>query len=134
MTVFVWGKYLVAISLLYFWTVSIPKIAILVLYHRLFPDRRLRRTVVILIGVLIALTLATGITAFSACRPFAANWNPKIPGSFCIDKEGLFRWASFPNILTDVIILLLPMRTIWNLHTSLQLKIGLVSTFAVGSL
>lgn len=123
-----------AISLLYFWAVSIPKIAILVLFHPLFPDRRFRRTVVTLTGVLIALTLTTGITAFSACRPFAANWNPKLPGAFCLDKEGLFRWASFPNILTDVIMLVLPMPTIWNLHTSFRLKLGLIATFAVGSL
>lgn len=133
MAVLVWGKYLVAISLLYFWTVGVLKIVILVLSNRHFPDRRLRRTVAVLTGVLIALTLATGITAFSARRQFAANWNPKPPGIFCIDKEGLFRWASFPNILTDVVVLLLPMRTIWRLHTSLRLKVGLVATSAVGS-
>lgn len=132
-TVLVWGKYLVAISLLYFWTVSIPKIAILVLYHRLFPTPRLRRVVVSVAGVLVALTFATGISAFAACRPFAANWNPMMHGANCINKEALFRWASFPNIVTDIVIILLPMRTIWHLKTSRRLKIGLVATFAVGT-
>lgn len=132
--VVIWGKYLVAISSLYFWTVNIPKIAILALYHRLFPNKTIRRTVYLLVGALVVQTLATGTTAFAACRPFAANWDPKIPGSYCIDKEGLFRWASFPNIITDIIILVLPMRTIWHLQTSRRLKFGLIATFAVGSL
>ncbi|KAL8847953.1 MAG: hypothetical protein Q9221_007018 [Calogaya cf. arnoldii] len=130
----VWRKYLTAVSLVYFWTVSIPRIAFLVLYYRLFPDQKLRRVVIVLIGLLIALTLAPGIAKFAACRPFAANWDEQIPGAKCIDKVNLFLWANFPNILTDVMILLLPMPTIWNLQAPLRLKISLVAIFAVGSL
>lgn len=90
--------------------------------------------VLILAGFLAALTMSTVITAFAACRPFAANWNPALPGAYCIDKEAFFRWGSLPNILSDIVMLVLPLRVVWNLHTTTRLKIGLTLTFVVGSL
>lgn len=129
-----WGKYLVAISILYFGSVNVPKIAILALYHRLFPNTRIRVVIWIVLGTLICLTITTVITGLASCRPFSANWNPSLPGSSCIDKEAFFRYGSIPNILTDIVMLILPMRVVWNLHTSTRLKIGLVVTFATGSL
>lgn len=132
--VLLWGKYLVAISILYFGSVNIPKVAILALYHRLFPNRNIRIAVWIVLGVLVALTISTVISGLAACRPFAANWNPSLPGAHCIDKEAFFRYGSIPNILTDIVMLILPVRIVWNLHTTTRLKIGLTATFMVGSL
>lgn len=132
--VFVWGKYLVAISILYFASVNLPKMAILALYHHLFPNKDIRLVVRILLGVLVCLTISTVITGLASCRPFAANWNPKLPGAYCINKEAFFRYGSIPNILMDIVMLILPVKVIWNLHTSTRLKIGLIATFAAGSL
>ena len=131
---FVWGKYLVAISILYFGSVNIPKIAILALYHHLFPNKNIRLGVFIILGILVSLTISTVITGLSSCRPFAANWNPKIPGAYCINKEAFFRYGSIPNILTDIAMLALPAKIVWRLHTSTRLKIGLMATFSAGSL
>lgn len=132
--VIVWGKYLVAISTLYFASVNVPKLAILALYRRLFPTKTIRMAVNILTGALIALTFSTTVTALAACRPYSANWNPKEPGAYCMDKEAFFRYGSIPNIITDIIMLIIPVRVVWNLHTSTRLKIGLTLTFLVGSL
>ena len=132
--VFLWGKYLVAISILYFGSVNLPKVAILALYYRLFPNKHMRQAVRLTIAILVALTIATVTTGLSSCRPFAANWNPQLPGAHCIDKEAFFRYGSIPNILTDIVILVIPVRTVWNLHTSTRLRIGLTVTFMVGGL
>ncbi|KAL9122552.1 MAG: hypothetical protein Q9187_000895 [Circinaria calcarea] len=129
-----WGKYLVAISTLYFGGINIPKLAILAFYRRLFSKKRIRLAIHLLAGCLIALTLSTVVTAFVACIPYAANWDPNIPGAVCINKEAFFIWGSIPNILSDIIMLILPMPVVWKLHTSTRLKIGLTITFAVGSL
>jgi len=131
----VWGKYLVAIEFLYFGSVNIPKLAILALYRRLFEPRRGTRMMVhLLIGALIGLTISTLIVATVACRPFAANWDFTIPGAVCINKAAFFIWGSVPNIITDIIMLILPIRVIWNLQTTKRLKFGLIATFTVGSL
>lgn len=129
-----WGKYLVAISILYNGTFNIPKLAILALYRRLFPQRNIGIAIYILMGLLIAQTLSIVVATLAACRPFAANWDPTLPGAVCINKEALFIWGSFPNIVTDIMILILPLRIIWNLQISKRLKVGLMLTFMVGSL
>lgn len=126
-----WGKYLVAISILYVSSFNIPKLAILALYRRLFTQKT---SIHVLMGVLIAQTIAISIAIWAACRPFAANWDRTLPGAVCINKEALFIWGSLPNIITDVIMFVLPIRIVWNLHISKRLKVGLTATFIVGSL
>ena len=123
-----------AISILYFGSINIPKLAILALYRRLFPQKGIRIVIHTLMGILIAQTIAIVVAAFVACIPFAANWDPTLPGAVCINKEALFIWSSFPNILTDIVMLVLPIRIVWNLHITTRLKIGLTLTFMVGSL
>lgn len=129
-----WLKYLVAIEFISVFGVTMPKLAILALYHRLFPTRGFQNAVFALSGALILLTVAF-VMAFSfACRPFSANWDLSRPDGACINKTALFIWASVPNIITDIIILVLPAPLIWRLHATTRLKIGLTITFAVGSL
>ncbi|MCJ1245407.1 hypothetical protein MMC30_002611 [Trapelia coarctata] len=132
-TVTIWAKYLIAIEFIYFGGVNIPKLAILVLYRRLFPKKAIRIVIHVLIAALVGLTISTVVTATVACRPFAANWNPNIPGAVCIDKEAFFIWGSIPNIITDIVMLILPIRVVWNLHTTTRLKFGLTVTFTIGS-
>jgi hypothetical protein len=130
----VWAKYLVAISFVYLGSVNVPKFAILLFYHRLFPLQRINVIVRIMMGFLVLVTVVTLISACALCRPFAANWDPTIPGAVCANKEAFFIWASFPNMISDVILLALPMPVVWKLHATTRLKIGLTFTFAVGSL
>ena len=129
-----WGKYLVAIATIYFGGANIPKLAILALYRRLFPNKSNRVPIYMLMSILIALSISTMVISLAACRPFAANWNPGLPDSHCIDKEAFFRFGSLPNIITDIVMLILPIRVVWNLHTTTRLKIGLTITFMTGSL
>lgn len=68
------------------------------------------------------------------CIPFAANWNPSIPGAKCVDWTKLYRWGILPNVFTDLGILVLPLPIVWNLQTTFRMKLGLTVTFAVGVL
>lgn len=128
-------KYLVALSAWYYVTISIAKLAICVVYHRLFPQRQVHILIYILAGVMISTAIASFIADLAACRPFSANWGPPdVQAAHCIDKEALFIWSTFPNIVTDAVMLVLPLPIIWRLHTSMQLKIALTVTFVIGSM
>ena len=122
-----------AISTLYFFIVNIPKLAILALFYRLFPETRTYVAIYVLAAILIGASMANTIAALAACQPYAANWNPALAGAHCIDKEALFRWSSMPNIVTDVAMLILPLPIIWHLQTNKRMKAGLTITFLVGS-
>ena len=85
-------------------------------------------------GVLVTYSVACIIVACVQCRPFAANWDPTLPDVVCINKEALLICSGTPNIATDLVILVLPARIVWNLNTTQRLKIGLIVTFVFGSL
>ncbi|KNG88224.1 hypothetical protein ANOM_004573 [Aspergillus nomiae NRRL 13137] len=129
----IWAKYLLALSFLYLGSVNLPKFSILLLYYKLFPTRKMRAMVKFMMVVLVLITIATIVGTSLVCRPFSANWDGSIPGN-CGNKKVLYIWASFPNIVTDVILLLLPMPVLWSLNVSQRLKVGLTITFAVGSI
>lgn len=130
----IWGKYLLTLATLYFVVVSIPKLAVLVLYNRLFPQKIAKLTVYVLAGILIAGTVTNTTVSLAACRPFRANYDPTVPGHKCIDKEAFFVWTSLPNIITDVVMLVLPLPIVWSIQTTNPIKVALSFTFVVGGL
>ncbi|KAF2713471.1 hypothetical protein K504DRAFT_398700 [Pleomassaria siparia CBS 279.74] len=131
--VLTWGKYLLTLATLYFVTVMVPKIAVLALYKRIFPARSVQIIIYLLGGILIGGAIANVVTSLAACKPFKANYNPTLPGAKCIDKEAFYVWTSVPNIITDVIMLVLPLPIVWNLHNTKRIKVALTFTFLVGS-
>jgi hypothetical protein len=130
----IWAKHLVAVEYVYLIGVNVPKLAILVLYYRLFPVKVIRGFIYGLMAFLIGLTISTVVTASVACIPFAANWDLTLPKYHCINKEAFFIWASLPNIISDLVMVILPMPVVWKLQTTTRLKIGLTITFIVGGL
>ncbi|KAI0483790.1 hypothetical protein F4859DRAFT_512428 [Xylaria cf. heliscus] len=127
-------KYLLAISAWYLVIVNLPKLAILVVYRRLFPQKVVLYLLYGLGFVLIAAPFASLIAVLAACHPFSANWgSAEVQATYCINKEALFVWNSFPNIVTDVVMLIIPLPIVWRLQASIQLKLGLTVTGLVAS-
>ncbi|KAI1408080.1 hypothetical protein F5Y13DRAFT_194673 [Hypoxylon sp. FL1857] len=128
-------KYLFALSVWYCATIGLSKLAICIMYRRLFPQRSVFIMLCITAGILIIAPIATIITGFAACKPFSANWAPpEVQASQCINKEELFVWSTFPHIVTDVILLVLPLPIIWGLRIKIKIKAALTITFLIGSM
>ena len=113
--------------------VAIPKLAILALYLRLFTLKPYRIAVYALAVIVLTTGIVCPVMSLNLCRPFEFNWDRTIPGGSCWDENAFYRWGSLPNILTDVVMLILPMPIVWNLHISKRLKLGLTITFLTGS-
>ena len=112
-----------------------PKLAILCLYLRLFTEKLYRFSSYTLIGILITTAVVNCISAGVSCTPFAYNWDKTIPGGRCFaDINSWYLWVSFPNILTDVFMLILPLPVIWKLQMSRKNKVGLTVVFCTGSM
>ncbi|KAJ5919089.1 hypothetical protein N7466_010032 [Penicillium verhagenii] len=110
-----------------------PKISILLLYRRIFATHTLRIACDIFIAILVADIVICTVVLFFMCRPFAANWDPTIPGANCMDIVAIYTWGSLPNIISDVAILIFPMPAVWSLQTILRTKFQLTITFALSS-
>jgi hypothetical protein len=67
------------------------------------------------------------------CLPVAKLWYPQLPGK-CINQVATWIANAASTILTDLIILLMPLPPLWSLHLAKREKIGLTAAFGLGSL
>ncbi|KAI1387437.1 uncharacterized protein F4822DRAFT_430185 [Hypoxylon trugodes] len=72
------------------------------------------------------------ILVFTICKPFAFKWDKTIHGE-CADWMASYRYVSIPNIITDIAIILLPVRMLYQLNLGRTEKLGVfVATMAGG--
>jgi len=75
------------------------------------------------------------IIVCNMCRPLSHLWEPQLhPNARCIDTPAFRRWSNFPQILTDIMILGLPLPVLSKLRLELRDKIGVIVTICLGSM
>lgn len=120
-------------------TIFLVKTAILLQYLRLFAPHKtldpfLWYSVRIIITVTgIYYTINIFLTTF-ACSPREAIWNPLITDAQCFDNNTLIFITCLYNIVSDIIILVLPARAVWKLRMPIKKKVKIVLLFAIGLL
>jgi hypothetical protein len=68
------------------------------------------------------------------CSPVQYTWDKTIVGGSCFNQQAFYRYVSLPNILTDFVILIMPMPVVWKLQTRLTHKVALTGVFLLGGL
>jgi hypothetical protein len=86
------------------------------------------------ISIIVAWTIATILAGCLVCRPFAFNWDKTIIEGSCGDQVTSFTVTGLVNLITDVIVLLLPMQPLYQLQMALYKKLILASVFGLGIL
>ncbi|TVY17302.1 hypothetical protein LARI1_G007366 [Lachnellula arida] len=133
-TIALWTKMILGIEWVYFLAVCLPKLCILTLYLRIFNKEPLRATCYSMATIIICNFLVSGLTVSLAC-PVLSYFSAMNGGASCSFNMNYFtRWISVPNIITDVVMLILPLPTIWELHLPKIQKLGLTLTFLMGSI
>ncbi|KAL8635623.1 MAG: hypothetical protein Q9228_006902 [Teloschistes exilis] len=128
------AKFLLVAPLLYLNAVLFPKLAILATYLRIFTLPAYRISCWTLAVFLVVNWLTFTVGCFLMCRPIAYLWDRQVVGGRCFDINLFYRWSAFPNIVTDVAMLVLPLPVVWRLHTSNNIKVGLTLMFAAGGM
>lgn len=119
------------VEVLYNFTVMWIKASILMLYLRIFPVPKFQMWTWVMMGVDIAYNLTFMICSIAQCLPINSRWDTKIP-SVCLDYYAVVVVASgVINIVTDVIILAMPIPMIHQLHIPGRKKHMLSAVFAV---
>ncbi|RAK82539.1 uncharacterized protein BO72DRAFT_491029 [Aspergillus fijiensis CBS 313.89] len=115
--------------------IALPKLAILAFYLRFFKSRNERTVTYVLMAIIASTYVAISLAHTFACIPVGYQLNPFKPATGqCFDTKAFYRWMSFPNIVTDVVMLVLPLPMVYRLHTSCHQKIGLGIIFATGGI
>ena len=125
-----------ALEKIYIPTVWITKISILFLYLRLFPDQGLRRQIKVGLGLCAATVVCLELACVFKCWPISFSWNywdGEHQGK-CTSMAAQ-GWAnSSLNMFADIVVLVLPLPTIWKLKLPMEKKIGIIAMFSIGLL
>lgn len=113
--------------------VAFPKLCVLILYLRVFTQKIERRIAWGLVGFIFAAWLSFIVATCFQCTPFAYTWDKTIPGGHCFNNMAFAYSSSVPNIVTDIVVAFLPIRTVLGLKISTGRKIGLMLIFLTGS-
>lgn len=119
--------------MIYATAITTIKLFILLFYERVFINPKFKLATRSVGVFCIAWWIAVVILQIFECRPVEGFWNGS-PTAKCINPSEYYIGVTVPNILTDAVILCLPFRMIWHLHSSTFQKFALSLTFLTGAL
>lgn len=123
----------ITFAILYILSITLPKLTMLSLFLCIFVIKWQRRASYLIAAILLATALANIIANVTQCIPLEHLWDKQKKGK-CFDQNAYWRWASLPNILTDVAMLALPVPMIMGTMMGWRDKAGVGITFLAGSL
>lgn len=110
---------------------AVTKLSVLILYRRVFITQAFRISTWILGVVVLLWWIGTFFADVFICIPVERNWNPSIAGH-CGNKQLVGIITPIPWIVTDLIILLMPLPMVWRLHLPGVQRVGLGGLFLLG--
>ncbi|KAJ5543393.1 hypothetical protein N7535_005821 [Penicillium sp. DV-2018c] len=113
--------------------IAFIKFSILALYKRLFAIRYMNIAVNIMFGFVSLWVVGVYTAGALLCIPVNKFWDPSVPGA-CLDAAKFYYGLQIPNILSDLIILVMPMKVVWSLPIAKTQKLLLSGVFLVGGL
>jgi hypothetical protein len=102
-------------------------------YRRLFShhSRNFHWQINVLITIVTVWGAGIILTAFFLCVPMEKNWHPQVEGT-CIPIIPFYYGLQIPNIITDLLIIVVPIREVMLLRLNKRLKTGAITMFALG--
>ncbi|KAK1639321.1 hypothetical protein BDP81DRAFT_312793 [Colletotrichum phormii] len=124
-------KLLVVYEFIFATCISTIKLSVMFFYLRVFVNPGLRTATKFAMGFVMVWTTANILQVFLICHPFEATYNPAVPGK-CGNQIASFIVIGAFNVITNVMILALPISTVWALKMSTPAKLGIIAVFSIG--
>ena len=112
---------------------AVVKISTLLLYARIFPGQTFKY-VLWATGLFVS-TYSTAliIILLLQCRPLSKVWDNNVNGK-CIEADIVWMVMGSLNVLTDLVLLALPLPSLWRLQMPRRTKVQVAGIFSIGSL
>ena len=108
------------------------KATILFMIARVFAIKKIYSICVkVFATILLVAYLVFAILKGKACTPLAHYWDASIPGT-CIDLETLFNADLAFALVSDILILLLPIIPVWSLNMTRGKKLQVIALLSAG--
>ncbi|KAK8091019.1 hypothetical protein PG994_000524 [Apiospora phragmitis] len=121
-------------TIFYIVCLSVLKISVLCFYRRIFGNTRWMRIATwLMIGVAASWWLSLTVALVFNCVPVEKQWTPGMPEGHCYNAVDMYKGLCVTNIITDIVIMVLPMRLILSLQMRKLEKVVLICCFALGT-
>lgn len=95
---------------------------------------RMRIAYIVAMVVVGAWSVSQMLLPLFVCRPIQANWDASVPGTVCIDSIVPTYGNAAGTIMSDIIVLFLPLPTLWSLRLSTSQKWAVLGVFGIGAM
>ncbi|KAK6352870.1 hypothetical protein TWF696_004870 [Orbilia brochopaga] len=122
-----------ATQLTFTWSVGLTKFSILLFYLRFCTTRSFKISIYASMIFMSAWLITWTFLVIFQCVPVSAYWRLPRAGDRCITLQNeLHLLHGTTNLVTDVLVLLLPIPSLWTLQMPLRQKLTLVGVFTLG--
>lgn len=121
-----------------FWASSMAcvKISILLFLNHLLGTTRAMRITLLAVGICcISWACVPFFYTIFFCNPVSYYWDKSIEGGWCIENDKYMTESIAVGVLslvTDLIILAIPIPSVWNLQIKTKQKVAVTSILCVG--
>lgn len=130
-----YSRLILAAPLVYAPCCALSKITLCIFYSRLSPSRAYLAAVWATVFVCAGAYIGVFFSLIFACKPIAASWNPLLLGTaVCVNRGAIYIATAVLGIVTDVMLITIPIPTIWGLQMPTKQKIGVTLIFCIGSM
>ncbi|KAI7551199.1 hypothetical protein KC331_g2692 [Hortaea werneckii] len=128
-------KAVYVVEIFYYFSLFFIKVSILMLYLRLAGSLRtfLYWGAIGTLVIIVAQFVSTVVVVGTQCIPMATYWDPTIDGT-CININDFFYSTNIFTIITDIMIIGLPIATLWKLNCPRAQKYGIMLAFLLGGI
>lgn len=115
---------------------SFAKLSLLVVYLRVAPGGWFKTWSWIIVGIVLCHTIVLVFLMVFSCTPVPKRWDITIPATqgSCINVVALYFATAIANIVTDVMVMVLPIPLVLRLHMPKWQKHGVLLVFTFASL
>ena len=111
----------------------LAKLVLCVFYYRLSPVVWYRYAIIFTAVITVAAFTAVWFAVEFACTPIEAAWNLRLfTGTNCIDRPPVYMLQAIMGGVTDIMLMLLPLPTLFRLQMSWKQKAAILCWFGTG--
>ena len=111
--------------------VCLNKMSVILLYRRIFITRTFKRICWVAMGVVVSWSVAAIMATIFQCIPIKLSWDKTVIGH-CFDKDAFWVAYAVGNVVSDGLVLILPIPMILRLQLKLRDKLMLCAIFSLG--
>ena len=113
--------------------INCTKISYLMLYLRIFPNKRFKNMVWIVLGLVASYGICSIVATCLQCQPFGKILDRTQTGR-CFNIAAFWAANAFANMIGNIVIMVLPIQPISKLQMPWIQRGGLISVFLLGSM